>query len=47
MMVFENLPLFRFQEWEGFRNRDKSEDLPYNAIYFLAFGKKSYGSSID
>jgi hypothetical protein len=29
-MVFENLPLFRYPPdgWEGFKNRDKSEDLP-------------------
>jgi hypothetical protein len=46
MMVFDNLPLSGYQGWEGFKNRDKSEDLPDKAI-FSAFGKKSAGSTND
>jgi len=40
------LPLFRLAGWEGFINRDKSEDLPYKTN-IQSFREEKRGSSID
>lgn len=45
MMVYE-IPatVVPVRPWEGFINRDKSEDLPQTRLMLKAFGKKSAGS---